>query len=229
MAWWEGCWMLLKWNFLGQTFFAVDDDLKFIRNRNVPSIQGYLSETWWTQHHQEVTLKGISTKQDVCFSPFTSIDLGPPLVPIPPFYLRIGPIPRNESLMWWPIWLRWPWHKQMMVCLVVVAREWPWNVVELPCSMAFNGEGSWDWAPSRLQRIVSNSGTKKIGYNHYNHGFCGGWKRCEVGSLILLMIWCTKKWMTVESKSVFVYMWIWWEGIFWKPQYFQGKFPSLLV
>ena len=76
----------------------MDDDLKFIRNRNVPSIQGYLSETWWTQHHQEVTLKGISTKQDVCFSPFTSIDLGPPLVPIPPFYLRIGPDPTKRVI-----------------------------------------------------------------------------------------------------------------------------------
>ena len=133
-----------------------------LRNRNLPSIQGYLSVTWWTQHHQ-VTLKGISTKQDFCFSPFTSIDTRDhPLSPIPQFYLRIGLIPRNESLMWWPIWLRWPWHKQMMVCLVVVAREWPWNVVELPCSMAFNGEGSWDWAPSRLQRIISKSGAKSL-------------------------------------------------------------------
>ena len=71
------------WNetFWDSLFFAVDDDLKCIRNRNVPSNHVYLSVTWWTQHRQEVTLKGISTKQDFCFSPFTSIDLGPPLVP----------------------------------------------------------------------------------------------------------------------------------------------------
>lgn len=102
--------------------------------------------------------------------------------------------------------------------------------------MAFNGEGSWDWAPgpSGLQRIVSKSGTKnyqKFGYNHYNQGFLGGWKRCEVGSLILLMIWCTKKWMTRFKVMTEVNQFLCtceFDEKEWKPHYFHGKFLSLL-
>ena len=134
--------MLLKLNFLGHTFSCSgwrSEIYKEWKCSKRPSV--YVSNMVDSVSPRSNLERHLNQTRFVFSHHSLTKILGPPLVPIPPFYLRIGRIPRNGSLMWWPIWPLWPWHKQMMVCLVVVAREWPWNVVELPCIMALNGKG----------------------------------------------------------------------------------------
>ena len=89
------------WNetFWDRHFLQWMDDLKFIRNRNVPSIQGYLSETWWDSASPRSNLERHLNQTRCLFLTIHFYRFG--TTPCPPYLNSIWGLARSHETSHW--------------------------------------------------------------------------------------------------------------------------------